>query len=167
MSEDGWAFSLDFANGVLLYESVDTRNGRRMRIKIEGTISSDGTFSDITNVEGFKMESGDSNWSEMVSISGNPNNGSGLATATYNREDNGNITSSESGCTEQGGCSEVSRITASEDELSSLFSGFETAKSEMISNKQVLEFENTGVKAALVGAEKEDKLKSKRLESLF
>ena len=148
MSEDGWAFSLDFANGVLLYESVDTRNGRRMRIKIEGTISSDGTFSDITNVEGFKMESGDSNWSEMVSISGNPNNGSGLATATYNREDNGNITSSESGCTEQGGCSEVSRITASEDELSSLFSGFETAKSEMISNKQVLEFENTGVESS-------------------
>ena len=44
--------------------------------------------------------------------------------------------------------SEVSRITASEDELSSLFSGFETAKSEMISNKQVLEFENTGVESS-------------------
>ena len=49
-----------FANGVLLYESVDIRNGRRMRIKIEGTIFQ-MVLSDITNVEGFKMESGDSN----------------------------------------------------------------------------------------------------------
>ena len=146
LADEGWSFSLDLVNGVLKYENVDSRY-RRMRLKVQGALSTTGEFSSITSVDGFLMEfhsnsddddAAATDWSSFASVSGNV--ATGLSTATYYKDGNGNVTSREDGCTDT--CTGNTRITATEAELDALFSGSSTAVSTMSSEAQIVGFDD-------------------------
>lgn len=73
-SSGPWFIKLDTSSttAVVLYEGIDPNNKRRMRIRVEGTISSDNTFSEVSSVKGFWMQGSSSEWSNLATFTGNP-----------------------------------------------------------------------------------------------
>ncbi len=54
---DGWAFRLDKASGTINYESIDTDNNRWVRLIVNGSLTTSGTYSELESVLGFQLES--------------------------------------------------------------------------------------------------------------
>ncbi|MBP9707471.1 MAG: hypothetical protein KBD78_07470 [Oligoflexales bacterium] len=120
-----WAFSIDTVNSIVRYEtlgeSVDRDNDstyvRRIRLKISGDLDSDGSFSEVTDVKGLKLEGFgvEETWAELVTISGNKD---GLITNLYykNGLTNNEFTAEENVCSAED-CSEVTAIAATEAQI--------------------------------------------------
>ncbi|MBT6326415.1 MAG: hypothetical protein HOJ35_10630 [Bdellovibrionales bacterium] len=94
--DNAWSISLDLNEGELRFENIDSRY-RRVRLLAEGTVDSDGIFSNIDYLSGWKIEycEGNTNyWSEFTSFFGSDNKGfvgNVIRNDSYNSTDCDNV----------------------------------------------------------------------------
>lgn len=122
---ENWAFSIDTVNSIVRYETLgesvdrDSENTyvRRIRLKISGELDSDGSFTEVSDVKGLKLEGAgvEETWSELVTISGNKD---AMITNLYykNGATNNEFTAEEDVCSVED-CSAVNAIAATEAQI--------------------------------------------------
>ncbi len=55
-AKSSYAFNADLQNGVVYYEQIDNDNGRRIRIRVAGSVNTSG-FTSVDDVQGYLMNS--------------------------------------------------------------------------------------------------------------
>ncbi|SMF46611.1 hypothetical protein [Pseudobacteriovorax antillogorgiicola] len=121
---EGWAFSVDLVTNRVNYEtlgeSTDSDNNtsyvRRIRLAIDGELSSTGAFSSISSIEALKLEGQgvDSFWSTIVTVKGEP--GTAVAYNFYEMAQGTTFQAEEDGCSTTD-CSSITRISGTQSEI--------------------------------------------------
>lgn len=126
-----WFVKLDQSesNTVVLYEGIDTTNLRRMRIHVAGELDANGEFSSLDGVNGFWLQGGNNQWSDLVTFTGDLT--LGFLGMGYANGGGSDLTNGGAGnCYLPGGtgtCTDLTPITSSTANGDTLFNGMTTA----------------------------------------
>ena len=134
---DSWAFKLDTASGLLLYEYLDNTWTRRMRLLVQGSFASDNTVDSITALEGAYLQGGESNWYALTTFESDGSSVkeygySGTSGASYQTDVDGNCEGSD--------CTGITGITASQSDAEAFLAGIPAAATAQDAADALLNF---------------------------